>query len=214
MFEVAMSSDDSEGPLIRIRAEDYDTLVAEAAVSWESLILKRANGICDSCGNSDHKLKANMLVPEAAGGQRIASNGAAICRTCELASDRHRREATPASGDTTRPVNFWISQQLYQRIQEGLNEKYGFRSVASLVRYLISKYVVDAARFDDVAQYQDSGSDVKVNVWVPKNLYETFKLLVDAQGLTVTDTLKGLIRMYEMEIDRVVSSRTEGSNVH
>jgi hypothetical protein len=142
-----------------------------------------------------------------AGGQKVVGNGILLCRTCELARDIVSRSPSPASGEHTRPINFWVSQELHRKLKNGLSSKYGFKSVSSLVRFLMSKYVTDADHFSDVSLYQDSGSDVKVNVWVGRDMYETFKELAVRRGMTVTDTLKGLIQMYEVESDRILGGR-------
>ena len=174
----------------------------------EKKVWARAGGKCESCGLSD-RLKIVTHVPE----RFTEMNAMVLCRTCDLAAELSHRDQGPASGVDTRPINFWVSGNLHARLTNGLSKKYGFKSIASLVRYLMSKYVQDVSRFDDVAQWQDSGTDVKVNVWVPRDTYETFKILVEKNGLTVTDALKGLIRMYEMEVQTVVESRMENRNV-
>jgi hypothetical protein len=119
------------------------------------------------------------------------------------------RSDAAASGKETRPINFWVSTQLYATLQNGLSTRYGFKSVASLVRFLMSQYVLDAPRFDDVLQFQDRGADVKVNVWVPRDVYAQFKDLSDRNGGTVTDTIKGMIRMYEAESERVMGKERD-----
>ena len=174
-----------------------------AEATWVTQVFERAQHRCSNCGGAD-RLKAKLIVPESAGGQKTVSNGFLICRPCEMASEIVSRSASPASGSSTRPINFWMSRSLHSKITNGLSHRYGFRSVSSLVRFLMAKYVSDVERFDDVAQFQDEGSDVKVNVWVPRDTYDTFKSLVDKNGLTVTDALKGMIRMYEIQADRVV----------
>jgi hypothetical protein len=115
-------------------------------------------------------------------------------------------ESAPQSGAALRPINFWVSDKLYKSLQS--NARGGFHSMAALVRYMMAKYVSDADRFDDLQQYQDEGSDVKVNVWVETDRYANFKQLVDSRGLTVTDAIKALIRMYEAESAPLV--RKEG----
>ena len=169
----------------------------------EKKVWTRAAGHCESCGNPD-RLKIVMYVPD----RFVETNAIVLCRTCELSAELAHRDNGPASGADTRPINFWVSSKLHARLTNGLSKKYGFKSIASLVRYLMTKYVSDAPRFDDVAQWQDSGTDVKVNVWVPRDTYESFKTIADKNGLTVTDALKGLIRMYEQEVQAVIESRT------
>jgi len=163
--------------------------------SWESVVLSEGRGKCANCGSED-RLRARMIVPEVAGGKLIPSNGIVLCRTCELAMDTASRYVEPSQ--KKRPVNFWVSKKLYDRLHNE-SEKTSFKSMAGLVRFLMTKYVSDPDRFDDLGNYQDSGTDVKVNVWVESDIYERFKELVDRRGSTVTDALKGLIGMFENE---------------
>jgi hypothetical protein len=185
--------------------KDVETLSSDSDRSaMEKAVWARSGGKCESgCGSTD-RLKIVMHVPD----RFVPANAIVFCRTCELAAELAHRDAGPASGVETRPINFWVSKKLHARLTNGLSKKYGFKSIASLVRYLMSKYVLDSDRFDDVAQWQDAGSDVKVNVWVPRDTYEVFQTLAEKNGLTVTDALKGLIRMYESEVRTVVESRT------
>jgi hypothetical protein len=148
-----------------------------------------------------------MIVPEESGGQRIVSNGTLLCRTCELAREIRMKVPQPASGERTRPINFFVSQELHGKLQNGLATRYGFRSVSALVRFLMAKFVAGPEEFDDIEMYQDGSSDVKVNVWVGRDVYSNFKAITDRQGTTVTGTLKGLIRMYEAEARRIAGRR-------
>jgi hypothetical protein len=171
--------------------------------SWATRVIEACGGRCANCG-SDHRLKVRMIVPEESGGKKTVSNGTLLCRTCELAREISLKVPQPASGERTRPINFFVSQDLHAKLQNGLATKYGFRSVSALVRFLMSKYVTDPSDFDDLEMFQDSGSEVKVNVWVGRDIYASFKAITDRDGTTVTDTLKGLIRMYETEAQRIV----------
>lgn len=163
---------------------------------WEQKILERANDKCANCG-STHKVRVKMTVPLGAGGQLSMENGTTLCRACEMAADV---VAASASGSAQRPVNFWVSRRLYDKIKS-LN---GFKSTGSLIRFLMSKYVTDSKRFDDLSQWQEEGTDVKINVWVDKGVYGSFKTMVNDNGLTVTDALKALVRMYEEEAEPLV----------
>lgn len=160
---------------------------------WEQRVREAAKDRCSNCGGED-RTRVGMIVPLEAGGQTVTSNGVLLCRPCEMASESlnggKRRE------QDRRILNFWVSRKLYDRIQQGIEGQSGFHSVSSLVRYLMSKYIVDEVRFDDLEQYQDSGADVKINVWVDIGSYATFKQLVDKRGLTVTDAVKNLILVY------------------
>lgn len=132
------------------------------------------------------------------------ANGVLLCRGCEMAADAVKKDSKASD---QRLVNFWVSRRLFDRIQEGLATYKAFNSMGSLVRYLISKYIEDDGRFDDLGLYQDEGADVKVNVWVERDRYDTFKVLLDKQGMTVTDAIKSLIRMYEEQSEINIERR-------
>lgn len=175
--------------------------------AWASRVADACGRKCSNCGSED-RLKVRMIVPEESGGKRVVGNGTLLCRTCELARVISMKVPQPASGERTRPINFFVSQELHGKLQNGLATDYGFRSVSALVRFLMSKFVADTDEFDDLGMYQDGGSDVKVNVWVGRDMYDCFKAITDRQGATVTETLKGLIRMYESEARRIVGRTT------
>lgn len=163
---------------------------------WTDLVWEQHRHQCSNCGGAD-RLKLKMVVPLEAGGQYVVSNGVILCRTCEIAADSTR----PMGNDPRRPINFWVSQGLYQSLKDNAKDSV-FHSMASLVRYLMAKYVASEASFDDLEKYQaaaGTGSDVKINVWVERDMYAAFKDLVVKRGLTVTDALKALILMYEAE---------------
>lgn len=189
----------------RIMVDEIERLVGTEEGSrraWKREVLRRAKNRCANCGSRD-RVKVQMLVPKDAGGEYVASNGFVLCRTCELAKVIGSQELVPLSGGHTRPVNFFVSSGLHARLSNGLVTNFGFKSVSALVRYLIDRYVDDPDRYEDVSLYQDGGSDVKINVWVDRDRYARFKELANGRKMTVTDTLKGLIRMHEVEARRV-----------
>jgi hypothetical protein len=163
---------------------------------WTKDVMHQHQERCGNCGGTD-RLKVHMVVPEEAGGKLEGTNGTVLCRTCEMAKESVERSAR---GAERRPVNFWVSRKLYTRIDESLRTRNGFVSIGSLVRYLMTKYVVDPARFDDIERYQDfGGADVKLNVWVDADTYETFREVLAQQRMTVTEALKALIQVYDEE---------------
>lgn len=167
--------------------------------AWEKQVREAGRDKCANCG-SDDRVKPRMVVPEMAGGKLVAPNGILLCRTCELTLETAGGYTEPQK--TKRPVNFWVSRKLYDRLTME-SGKTMFRSMAGLIRFLMTKYVSDPERFDDLAQFQDAGTDVKVNVWVEADIYTRFKELVDRRGLTVTDALKGLVCLFENEGERL-----------
>ena len=160
---------------------------------WEQRVREAAKDRCSNCGGED-RTRVSMIVPIDAGGQAVVSNGVLLCRPCEMASES--LDSNKKREQDRRILNFWVSRKFYDRLQKAIDTQGGFNSVSSLVRYLMSKYVIDEARFDDLEQHQDSGADVKINVWVDIGSYATFKRLVDKRGMTVTDAVKNLILVY------------------
>jgi hypothetical protein len=176
--------------------ELIETLVATGVRPFEQLIRERHKH-CGNCGG-DHKLRVKLIVPVEAGGKEVESNAMLICRVCEMSADIAAR--LPGSEGRRRLINFWVSRRLHDRMVEGIAAT-GLKSMSELVRYLMTIYVADSERFDDVSRYQDSVvGDVKLNVWVPIDQYETFKPLVNKRGMSVTEAVKALFQMFDEEI--------------
>jgi hypothetical protein len=178
--------------------DKIEKIVGRTERPLEEIIWEKYKNHCGNCGG-EHKLRVKLVVPVEAGGREIESNAMLICRACEMASDT----AIPLPGETgaRRIINFWVSRRLHDRMTNGMATSRGLKSMSQLVRYLMSSYVTDVARFDDLERYQDgTSSDVKVNVWVPMDQYETFKRLANNRGLSVTDAVKSLIQMFDEEI--------------
>lgn len=166
---------------------------------WEEEVFAKHEGRCANCGAKE-RLRARMIVPEEAGGRKVVSNGTVLCRACELASGSISFDAPTGK----RPVDFWISRSLSERLVKmlsGKSSRGGFSSRSALLRYLMQAYVTDPERFTDLSLYQDSAgsADVKVNFWVEVSLYTTFLRVAKERGLTVTAALEGLLLMYEQE---------------
>ena len=162
---------------------------------------------CGNCG-SDHKLRVKLVVPLEAGGHEIESNAILICRACEMASDT----STPLPGTSgeRRIINFWVSRATHTRMSNGMATSRGLRSSSALVRYLIASYVADTKRFDDLDRFQDTGtSDIKINVWVAKDQYESFKVLVAEKGLSVTEAVRSLIGLFDSEVSESPDSQPD-----
>jgi hypothetical protein len=173
-----------------------EVVVGDERRAWEKSVLEAGHDLCGNCG-SDDRVRVRMIVPEEAGGKLVLGNGILLCRACDLTLDLTTRFTEPVR--RKRPVNFWVSSALYKRLHDG-SEKTSFKSMAGLIRFLMTKYVTDVDRFDDLLEYQDDGAkDVKVNIWVEDGIYARFKELADRNGFTVTSALKGLIGMFEAE---------------
>ena len=185
-----------------IQGFDPDKLSDEQKMHlFQQALLERAKDMCSNCG-SDHKVRARMIVPLEAGGKFSFDNGTTLCRACEMAA---AVVSLSTKGDAKRPVNFWVSHRMYDKVKK-LN---GFNSTGSLVRFLMEKFVEGASQFDDLHLWQEEGTDMKINVWVDKAVYASFKEVVNARGLTVTDAFKALIRMYEEESEPLVQMKKQ-----
>jgi len=171
-----------------------------AESAWKQAVRIKCRSRCSNCGSTD-KLRVRMIVPEEAGGKMIESNGVVLCRVCEMAAGSI---PSGSRGYDRRLISFWVSRNLHSRILEAVSAKNGFRSMGSLIRYLMSQYISDEQRFDDLEQYQDSGSEVKLNVWVDRDRYEDFRSMLQNRGVTVTDGLKSLFRMYDLEAGAIM----------
>lgn len=172
------------------------TTEAEIKSQWILDVFERFNNKCSNCG-AEYNLHARMIVPPEAGGKYVVENGVVVCRVCEMAASAALH--AKAKGKDRRPINVWISRALYGKLQDALSQRNGFSSMGSLVRSLMHMVVEEEQQFADLSNYQDQGSDVKINVWVDLSVYDDFKKIVGDQNLTVTDAIKGLIMMYEGE---------------
>ena len=203
-------------------SEEYDDTVeivgseyrVEVPPSWQQEVWDRTEGKCCNCG-SKHKVRVKLIVPEEAGGTKAASNATLICRACEMATDS---SAPKTKHSNNRPINFWVSRRLFNRMNNGLCSDRGFKSKSALIRYLMGKYIQTEPQFDDLEQYQDAeGVDaVKVNAWVPKETYSTFQAMVQKRDMTVTDAIKSLVMVFEEDVALVksyVKGQKEKDNV-
>lgn len=190
-------------PAIEVLVDAKAGTIEPVDFQWEQTVRERAKDRCDNCGGED-RTSAHMVVPAEAGGRRVPSNGILLCRPCEMAAGAVDKKTK--SGER-RILNFWVSRKLYDSLQTGMETRKGFSSVSALIRFLMSMYVSNEQRFDDLERYQDTGADVKINVWVDFSQYSSFKTLVDKNGLTVTDALKSLIMLYEQDGEPLVQKR-------
>ena len=185
------------------KATDIDRLL------WERKVRHHFRDRCGNCG-TEVRLKVRMVIPLDAGGQLRVSNGTLLCRACEMA----REASSHRKGESkSRPINFHVSKDLNDRMEHGIETYNGFHSKAGLVRALMTRYVEENSRFDDLELFQDDASPgsakVKINIWAPNELYEDFKALADTRGFTVTATLKSLIIMYEAQVEPLVRRRKD-----
>lgn len=177
-----------------------DTTPIRRALAWETETRANCRNRCANCGGT-HKLAVYLIVPAEAGGQEIATNAILLCRACKLAQGAVQQNP---DGNTPHLINLWASRPLHT----WLTSQTRFKSASALARYLMELYLSRPETFDDLSLYQESGADVRVNVWVEKPVYDAFKAKVMAEGLTVTDAIKNLLRMYQCEAEPQIEDAT------
>lgn len=157
---------------------------------WKQQVLSRDEGACLNC-SSKNKVAACFVIPTEVGGHLRLSNGVTICRDCRLRADSAR--VLPQRIDNKTPVNFLMSKALHASVHEYVRNGSRYGTVSALMRAMISSFITQSELYEDVQNWQDAGSDVKVNGWVDGAQYEVFKSMCRDRGLTYTDALKGLL---------------------
>lgn len=171
--------------------------------SFQRAVLQRHGNKCSNCGSED-RLRVRMIVPEEAGGVLSVSNGAVLCRTCDMARDSI---PDPSSKNRSFVVSIWMSRKLRDQVEGCIDPTKSFKSWSSMTRYLMSRYVLDEPRFDDLEQYQDNQSETKVTVRVDKATYNVFATRLKIRGSTVTEALRSLYMMYATGAGAVLQER-------
>ena len=157
---------------------------------WTDKVLERDQRSCINCGRSK-KVAVCFIVPIEAGGKLRISNGATVCRQCRLAAESVR--VLPTRIDNKTPINFLISGVLHKAVYAYVHNGSRFGSVSALLRAMIASFITHPELYEDLEQWQDDGSDVKVNGWVDGHQYEVFKSMCQDRGITYTDSLKSLL---------------------
>jgi len=99
----------------------------------------------------------------------------------------------PARIENKSPINFFVSRNLHTHVSEYVHNGSKFGSVSALVRKMIHSFITEQDLYEDLAQWQDKGSDVRINGWVDGSQYESFKAICSERGMSYTDALKGLL---------------------
>lgn len=159
----------------------------ESAVDVEPVRLE--DDRCANCGNTEF-LAHRMVVPKEIGGNDVPTNYILLCKACEFAASLCTRS------DPCRAVNVYLSRELFESVRSTIAVRNGHASISSLARFLVASYMKDQDYYEDVSLYQDEGTDVRANMWLDGDIYDDFKQKVYQQGMTVTQVLKGLLRMY------------------
>jgi hypothetical protein len=162
----------------------------EVMAEWKKGVLQKDGNKCVNC-SSARKVVACFVVPPEAGGRVILSNGVSLCRECRIAADWAR--VLPQRIDNKTPINFLISKELHETIENYVHNGSRFGSVSALVRHMIASFITEPDLYDDMSLWQDDGSAVKINGWVDGVCYDTFKRLCRDRGISYTDALKSLL---------------------
>lgn len=163
--------------------------VADVA-EWKTRVLERDGKKCVNC-ERDKRVAVCFIVPPEAGGFLRTSNGVVVCRECRIASENAR--VLPARIENKSPINFFVSRKLHGHVNEFVHNGSKFGSISALVRRMIYSFITEPDLYEDLKQWQDRGSEVRINGWVDGAQYGAFKEICSAMGMSYTDALKGLL---------------------
>lgn len=162
----------------------------EDMVEWKERVLARDSGKCANCEQSK-RVAVCFIVPPEAGGHLRVSNGVVVCRDCRISSESAR--VLPARIENKAPINFFVSRNLHGHVDTFVHNGSKFGSVSALVRRMIYSFITEPDLYEDLKQWQDRGSEVRINGWVDGSQYEAFKVICSDRGMSYTDALKGLL---------------------
>lgn len=162
----------------------------ENLAEWKDRVLERDGYKCVNCERTG-RVAACFIVPPEGGGKLRTSNGATVCRECRIASESAR--VLPTRIENKTPLNFFVGRELHATLKSYVHNGSKFGSVSALVRRMVFSFITESELYEDLAQWQDDGSDVKINGWIDGSQYEVFKSMCQERSLTYTDALKGLL---------------------
>jgi hypothetical protein len=157
---------------------------------WKEKVLERDDRKCVNC-EKHKRVAVCFIIPPEAGGFLRTSNGVVICRDCRISAESAR--VLPARIENKAPINFFVSRKLHTHVDAFVHNGSKFGSVSVLVRRMIYSFITEPDLYDDLEQWQDRGSEVRINGWVDGQQYEVFKAICSDRGMSYTDTLKGLL---------------------
>lgn len=176
-------------------SETDDELIVTAISrmdQWKRQVLDRDGSCCVNCEKKS-RIAPCFIVPPEAGGRVRMQNGVTLCRDCRIATESAR--VLPLRIDNKTPINFLISSKLHEIVERFAHNGSKFGSISALVRRMIHSFINEPELYEDVGQWQDGGSDVKINGWVDGAEFGRFKVICQERGMTYTDTLKALLLM-------------------
>jgi hypothetical protein len=168
-------------------------------IEWRRAVLERDNHQCVNCTRKLN-VAASFIIPPEVGGKLVVSNGATICRNCSVAADSAR--TLPHKINDKTAVNFYISRQLYDRVNEfAKSTKFG--NISALIRHMVDRFLIEPERFSGLENWQDNGTGVKINSWIDGGQYNRFKAQCTLMNQTFTNVFKGLlyVALESTEID-------------
>lgn len=156
--------------------------------TWEAAVFTKYLNLCSGCGGQT-RLAARLVVEEEHGGRRTLANSTLLCILCDVAR-------TSVGVAPTRGLDLQVSRRVSDLIHSWPERKV-FPGMSGGLRQLMELYVASPGRFADLAFYQDGEAEAQINFRLDTKLYEAFRDLVQAQGLSVRAALAGLVMAYE-----------------
>ena len=152
---------------------------------------------CINCG-SDYKCSRYHIVEKEEGGIGVSSNQCLLCRRCAL--KRYvNGPRKPVKGAAVFNVPLTLYNEILDRLEHPLCP---YKSASSLVSDLLSLYVRQNRAFRDLETFRGSLHEPKerFNLTVNADHYEAFKTLVRARGISYTEALQALLKIYLGEV--------------
>jgi hypothetical protein len=167
-------------------------VAAEKIVAWKKDVLAVSNSKCVNCERKSN-VGVFFIVPPEAGGRIRTPNGVALCRDCRIAVENHR--VLPGKISNKTPVNFLISRSLHDRTVEFVQKPGGVGTVSCLIRNMISTFISSPEQFEDIAMFQDNGSEIKINIWATGDDFSKLRSMCQEREMSITNVLKALLLM-------------------
>lgn len=161
---------------------------------WREEVLAARGDGCQNCGEPG--ARSSFAIRPESGGTLRGTNSLVFCRKCWRLYD-----LSLASGGSglDEALSVWMSRGLHDRATTLMERGGRFKTISDLVRFAMTRFILDPDRFEDLLLYQDSGGDVRARVRTDASHYQVFKKMTQDRGMAVQEALRGLLVMYSNE---------------
>jgi Arc/MetJ-type ribon-helix-helix transcriptional regulator len=173
--------------------EARDELEGFDLAAWRREVTAARGTICQNCGASGGT--AGFIIPPSCRGVVSVSNAIILCGRCWRLYDVSRAGASQKDAAGRSMMSVYLSEALHRRVLASVGAEKPFQSLSSLIRYVVSRYVMDEERFEDLPLYQDEGNDILIRTRFDPERFHTFKQLCDRRGMSMSDAVRSMLVM-------------------